>query len=164
MAPRQASSQDRFQAIGDLYILEPETWIGQLFPLREHIDIDVSQGNWVLLMHRHDCPKCQEAIPRYEQLAMLGPNDQVAIVEVPPHDTLHETLSDYCLVGRLSDDRDWFVETPIEIRLADGLVVSASTDLPFLHQQVNNEDIESIVSSYASESSYNPTEASGDSK
>jgi hypothetical protein len=32
--------------------------------------------------------------------------------------------------ARLSDDREWFVQAPVEIRLRDGEVVDASRELP----------------------------------
>jgi hypothetical protein len=36
---------------------------------------------------------------------------------------------------RLSDERDWFVQTPVEIRLSNGVVTSASREL---HQLVSH--------------------------
>ncbi|MCG8450394.1 MAG: hypothetical protein MI725_12565 [Pirellulales bacterium] len=130
LAPRQASSKFALQTVGDLIILDPSSWIGEKFPLLEHIDIDVSQGRWVLLMHRRDCPKCLEAVPKYERLAMVDNECQVALIEVPPHDTQSAAQAKRCLVTRLSDEHEWFVETPIEIQMSDGVVVNASADLP----------------------------------
>lgn len=133
-APRQASSQNEFLTIGNLIILEPETWAGKKFPLLEYVDVDVSQGKWVLLLHRHDCSKCLEAVPKYDKLASLSLRYQVAIIEVPPHDASHETNASHCHVGQLSDAREWFVETPVEIDLENGVVMKASTGLPSLHK------------------------------
>lgn len=134
VAPRKATSQNWLQAVGNLIILEPETWQGQKFPLANYLDINVSQGNWVLLMHHHDCPKCQVAIPRYEKLAMLEPSKLVALIELPPYNTSHVMPSGHCYLGRLSDDHEWFVETPVEIQLVDGFVKRASTELASIHE------------------------------
>ncbi|HMP05126.1 MAG TPA: hypothetical protein PJ982_02155, partial [Lacipirellulaceae bacterium] len=52
---------------GQLVILEPEKWPGQPFSLSEHVEpeIEFSKGDWIILMYHHDCPSCQEAVPRY---------------------------------------------------------------------------------------------------
>ncbi len=112
VAPRQASSPDDFQTVGDLTILEPETWVGQNFPLLGYLNIDVSQGEWVLLLHHHDCPKCQEAVPKYEKLAFRDKHYQVAIIEVPPYDNFREAELNNCFFGRLKNDREWLCRKP----------------------------------------------------
>ena len=117
-----------------LTILEPEDWVGRIFPLQEYIDIDVSQGGWLVLITRHNCVKCQEAIPKYEELAVHSSYSQIAVISVPPHDRSEDALLAHCRAGRLRDNREWFVETPVEIRLLDGVVVSASKDLPTLDE------------------------------
>ena len=132
VAPRQIDSNKGFQSVGELTVLEPENWTGKEFPLLEYIDLDVSQGNWVLLLHRHNCPKCQEVVPRYQSLAKLGILDNVALVEVPPHDSTLEYQESPCLNALLSNRRNWYIQTPIEIQLSNGIVKNASTDLPSL--------------------------------
>lgn len=115
-------------AVGDLIVLEPEDWIGMPLPIAEYLDADLSKGDWVILLHRHDCPECQEAAPRYEELAAT---QKIALIEMPPYGgdpASHGTA----LHARLPDDREWFVQTPVEIRLDDGVVVSATTELPAL--------------------------------
>ena len=64
-------------------VLEPENWVGQRLPIADSLDIDLSAGNWTVLLHRHDCPVCREQVPRYEMRATAG--EQIAIVEVPPY-------------------------------------------------------------------------------
>ncbi len=132
IVPQANSSQEAFQTVGDLVLLQPENWVGQKFPLLSHISTDLSHGNWVLLLHRHDCPKCQEAVPKYERLAELATPYQIALAEVPPYNSSKVTHASACQTGRLSGQREWFVETPVEIQLEDGVVASASTELPFL--------------------------------
>jgi len=129
-ASRTATAGDLFSTAGELVILEPDQWVGQKLPIAAFIDLDLSQGNWIVLLHRHDCPDCQAAVPRYEEFAI---EQQVALVEVPPFGESHAETNGVAQRGRLSDDREWFVQTPVEIQLSDGIVTSASTKLPALH-------------------------------
>jgi hypothetical protein len=119
---RTAMAGETLEEAGGLFILEPEKWVGQKLPIAAHIDINLSSGEWTAVLHRHDCPACQEAVPRYERLAETGSN--VALVEVPPYGdaSLHESI---CRQARLRNDREWFVQTPLEIHLQDGIVTSA---------------------------------------
>jgi hypothetical protein len=124
LADHRTASAGGFSALaGDLVILEPSEWVGKSLPIADSIDLDLSSGKWIVLLHRHDCPACQEALPRYEELASRAP---VAFVEIPPygesfapHDGSHV---------RLKDDREWFVQTPVEIQLQDGIVTAANHD------------------------------------
>ena len=47
--------------------LEPEKWVGKRFPLLRYlkIDADLSQGEWTIMFHRHDCSECRRAVPKY---------------------------------------------------------------------------------------------------
>lgn len=138
------------QTVSGLTILEPEEWNGRPFPLKESIDADLSQGEWLVVLHRHDCHDCQKAMPLYEELAASGAGKRVALVEVPPfgeEDSSPQYLSKLVspvparregeglnlVVGRLTPGREWFVQTPVEIRIKDGVVVAASRELPGIH-------------------------------
>jgi hypothetical protein len=126
-------------SVGGLVILEPERWIGQKLPIAASVDLDLSSGDWIVLLHRHDCPECLEQVPKYEQRAAAG--ERVALVEVPPFDRAGsdtffaaKKVSDPLgsvprspLYGRLTEDHEWFVQTPVEIRLVDGRVSAVKT-------------------------------------
>ena len=130
---RAAIAESLLPNAGNLTILEPETWVGQPLPIAAAIDLDLSRGQWIVLLHRHDCPHCQEAVPLYEDVAMQAEGTHVALVEVPPYgDAAAESP---CKLGRLKNDREWFVQTPVEIQLIDGIVTSASTELPAILNQ-----------------------------
>ncbi|MFO7907698.1 MAG: MauE/DoxX family redox-associated membrane protein [Planctomycetota bacterium] len=124
--------------IGDnsVVILEPERWIGKRFPLLPFIEDapgqvqpgerplqeQLSEGIWVVLLYHHDCPECREAIAGYEQLAASSAADanalRLALIEVPPYDetdSLRRLSNVPCALGRLSDKREWFVETLVEM-------------------------------------------------
>ncbi len=136
--PAQIAAAGSVGREGQLVILEPETWLGKPFPLVQYIDTDaeLARGEWLIVLHRHDCAKCADAVPRYAMLANRYSSrpgrPTIALVEVPPFGAqyLHEELGVFC--GRVRDDREWFVQTPLEIRLQDGVVQRASHDLPAL--------------------------------
>lgn len=119
---------------GGLVILEPETWSGKKLPIAQHISptVDLSQGNWTLLLYHHDCPDCQAALPHYQQLAAQplgeGARRRLLLVEVPPYgDVSQHGRANF---ARLSDKVEWFVQAPVEIQLSEGTVQQASRDLP----------------------------------
>jgi hypothetical protein len=132
---RTALAEGVVSAGGNLTILEPEKWIGKFLPVAADIDVDLSRGNWIVLFHRHDCPDCGEAVPRYEELALRSRDKQVALVEVPPFHGSADAAVGPSRRARLSGDREWFVQTPVEIQLVDGVVTSASNELPALNSQ-----------------------------
>ena len=119
---------------GPFVILETRTWIGKPFPLLPHIDIGqrLAQGNWVVVLYHHDCPRCQEAIPKYEELgrelARRPGTAQLAMVEMAPYGSLDDS-SDAgaiaCVRGRLSHAHNWFANTPVELVLEKGVVMKA---------------------------------------
>ena len=114
-----------------LIVLEPDTWVGKPFPLIQYLspEVPLHEGRWTILIHHHDCPHCQEAVPQYEQLAAMGHDQRIVLVETPPYGEV-ELTQQRALRTRLSDDREWFVQTPVEIQIDAGLVVAASLDLP----------------------------------
>lgn len=118
---------------GNLVVLEPDRWIGESFPLLKHIDIgeQLASGKWLVVLHHHDCSTCREAIPRYEQLARStarqATSPLVALVEMPPYGSSddQQVLSpSSCLLGKLTDQREWFATTPLVVTLEDGQVVA----------------------------------------
>jgi len=121
---RSAQAESLLPSAGNLVILEPEKWVGKSLPIADSIDLDLSQGDWTVLLHRHDCPECQAAVPRYEELAL---HRRVALVEVPPYEELHALATGAAHRGRLASDRDWFVQTPVELRLQDGIVLAVKS-------------------------------------
>ena len=52
------------------------------FPLTSSLAPEVSfgQGRWTILIHHHDCPHCQEAVPQYERLAAHDQERRVALL------------------------------------------------------------------------------------
>lgn len=121
---RRTASADGVTATpGKSFVLEPDKWVGHRLPIAEFIDIDLSRGRWVALLHRQNGHECDKTVPNFEQRAQSG--ERVALIEVPPYHTASHP-SAACAIGRLKDDRQWFVQTPIEVHLQDGIVTAVS--------------------------------------
>jgi hypothetical protein len=131
----------------DVVLLEPEKWVGNHFPLQGDIDIGdrLAAGSWLVVLHHHDCSQCQAVLPLYEQLASDEEHQvkafRVALIEVPPYAANGLSRRGVSEYGRLSEGREWFVTTPAEIVLRDGLVVDARTgndvDLASAHRSAD---------------------------
>lgn len=115
---------------GGLVVLEPETWVGQQFPLLPHIDIgeQLSKGEWLVVLYRHDCPHCIQMLPLYQRQAHEWrenqANKRVALIEMPPYAPSEQTLqiADSPIVrGQLNKRHDWFAQTPVEVELTNGI-------------------------------------------
>ena len=137
-----------------IVVLEPVTWVGRRFPLLEHVDIadQLAQGDWVVLLYHHDCPKCQEVLPGFEQLAdrmaVQGSGIRAAVLEVPPFSLGGGRCDQRNLVlhhGRLSDCREWFVPTPVQLVLVDGSVTTVrSGEDPTLGEEQEPSGVEVV--------------------
>ena len=113
-------------------VLEPKKWMGGQLPLLEYIDISetLAEGKWIVVFYRHDCTTCINEVKRYEDSAksLVGiPNvPHVAFIQMPPYAKPGENFlssKTLCPVGRLSDAKKWFVQTPQIITIDDGRVV-----------------------------------------
>jgi hypothetical protein len=125
-------------AVGSgLVILEPVEWVGRELPILKWLTppVDVAAGEWTIVMVHHDCPTCLAAIPKYQALARgggLGDSGRLLFVEVPPYGDLPVDAGGQIARARLSAEKEWFVQTPVEIQLLNGRVKAASTDLPLV--------------------------------
>src|SRR5207247_2154564 len=70
-----------------IVLLEPDKWVGKSAPLLKYIDIgnELAVGSWLVVLYHYDCPKCQEAFPRYESMARNFDGMRVALIAVPPY-------------------------------------------------------------------------------
>lgn len=122
--------------VGDeITVLRPETWTGKVFPLIDHIEFDLQQAEllrdrWVLILHHHDCSRCEEVLPKIEEWVLSDADARVAIIELPPYGSRSDSraenevrLAGRFAVGRLRADRLWFARTPLMVAIQDGLVV-----------------------------------------
>jgi hypothetical protein len=99
---------------------------GQL-PLRERL----ADGEWLVVLYRAGCPRCREILDRYRQNVeegRQGPKNGVslAVVAMPP--VVSEMTADWCEMGKLRDDYQWFLKTPRTIHLRNGVVEPGKDD------------------------------------
>lgn len=123
-ASQPSEVADGLDSAGNIVVLEPEKWIGQRLPIADAVDADLCEGEWVVLLYRYDCLTCREQLPRYEERATAG--ERVSLVEVPPYGN-SEQHGVNCRYAKLKDTREWFVQTPVEIRLTNGVVRTVNT-------------------------------------
>ena len=132
--PAALSPEGRIVGDSQVVVLEPQTWLGQPWPLLGHIDVGnrLGRGRWTVVLYRDGCPHCQEGLPHYRRRAMEEDrrgSPPTAFIELPPYAPAADAPPDAaaaCLSGRVSDARDWFIETPTILVLSDGLVLAAS--------------------------------------
>jgi len=112
-------------------VLEPETWVGRELPILEYIDIGESlkKGTWLVLLYHHDCPDCDRAIGRYQQIAhdLVGNEDflQITLIEVPPYGPAPVSRNSPHTLGRLADVKEWFLTTPAVVLVENSKVSKA---------------------------------------
>ncbi|HVC98429.1 MAG TPA: hypothetical protein VND64_32480 [Pirellulales bacterium] len=84
---------------------------------------------WLAVLYHHDCPKCLEALAAYE--ADVSPrtfsDGPIILIEVPPFAPVSPeaaAVRSRFAHGRLSEQMTWLVQTPLEVQLSQGVVVS----------------------------------------
>ncbi len=109
--------------------LRPEHWQGQPLPIADYIetDVDFLHGRWQLVFVRHGCPRCDEALPRYERFAQSQQDSQtglqVLIVEIEARPNGHRlSKGTACKQARMSAGRKWNITTPTQVDLINGNV------------------------------------------
>lgn len=122
----QASIIDHFPSSG-IVLIDWRQWINHRFPLLKYIDegTQLAQGEWIILIHQHGCGTCAAAIPVYRHLANFRPSWRLALVEMPPYGTspASERTSHAVVSLRLDSSRKWFANTPVVLRVVDGVVL-----------------------------------------
>ncbi len=116
---------------GGFVVLRPKSWLGKPFPLLRHIDAgdEIGQGEWIVVLHRDDCPACADAVPEFvrlaDRLAMSPGAPRTAIVGLPPYGESEDAFSlrcASCRTARVDDAYEWFVQTPVTLLLSNGVV------------------------------------------
>lgn len=118
---------------GNTVVLNPNQWIGKPLPIAKYTSIGNSllKGHWTVLFVHNDCSRCQEVIPYYASLSSIHMNEfsssRVAFIEVsreflelPEHAQFH---SPSVISGKLEKSKKWFITTPMELTVKDGVCV-----------------------------------------
>ena len=116
------------------YLPQYEEWIGASFRqldiaawtsnLPENIDV----GQHYLLFYRKDCEHCHELMELYFSGELPVPTTAVAVPERGgfPTDNLQEFACPECQLAELPAGVDWFLQTPVLVRLSGGVVECAA--------------------------------------
>jgi hypothetical protein len=140
--PARLSEDGQIIGDGRIVLLEPEQWVDKRWPLARYVDAgkaELSTGKWITVMYRHNCPHCKEELPQFTKNSRrFGrqrgiADDRVVMIELPPYAPEGKSLvpDDWtCQRARLSEDRDWFVETPVAVSLEDGAVTGVLANAP----------------------------------
>jgi len=135
--PARLAADGRIEGDDQFVVLDPETWTGKKLGLLRHIDTgeQLAKGRWTVVLYRHDCPHCRKKIAQFERAcrkaAEVPGAARTAMIELAPYAPPGKSLlaSDTpCLRGKVSDKRKWFVETPVALSVADGVVTALIKD------------------------------------
>jgi hypothetical protein len=148
-SPAILSDAGEVRGNGKVVVLEPENWRGQAFPLLPYIADDkgmlqlqagkrplrerLVEGNWIVVLYHHDCPKCRRVVRNLSHGASTARIDaRVVLIEMPPYGDQGEGLTPSSpgmerIIGRLNDGNEWFATTPVVIRLKGGIVAECSS-------------------------------------
>jgi hypothetical protein len=123
-----AVSREKFQRDRPSVVLLPEKWLGQRFPLLDDIDVKkrLETGEWCVVLHRNGCKRCEKAIAELRKVQARERTEAgVALIEIPSdggQDPEQSADLPSWFAGRLGSNKQWVVETPILLRLRDGIV------------------------------------------
>ncbi len=119
-----------------LAILDTDNWVGKPLPIASYLNATspsskiavtgYQTGNVVIMIYSNECDHCRRAVPRY--VAWLKDNSKTTpfwFVEMPPYAKADEALVSPALginCLRLSDQHEWFAQTPVLVKLENGIV------------------------------------------
>ena len=89
---------------------------------------DLEQGQQYILFYRKDCEHCHELMEIFFADEAPLPTTAVAVPERDgvPTVGVQPFACDSCRLAELPAGTDWFLQTPVLVRLADGVVVCAA--------------------------------------
>jgi hypothetical protein len=116
-------SPQAIQAASTVIIRQSELQRDRPFPLLPYIiNVDLSRGNWKVILAKPGCSRCEQRLRRGE----CQPESQESVAVILAKEKTGWTLPESCkaVVGWLSSDKNWDFEAPLIIRLVDGRVSS----------------------------------------
>ena len=111
-----------------------QDWIGR--PFREldvaswasNLPDDLENGQQYVIFYRKDCEHCHELMALHFSGSLEHPTTAVAVPERHgfPTENLQPFDCPECRLAELPAGVDWFLQTPVLVRLADGVVECAA--------------------------------------
>ena len=116
------------------YMPQYQDWIGRPFheldlaSWASNLPDDLVFGTQYVIFYRKDCEHCHELMALYFSGSLEHPTTAVAVPERHGFPTENLQLFDCpeCRLAELPAGIDWFLQTPVLVRLADGLVECAA--------------------------------------
>ncbi len=116
------------------YLPDYEEWIGRHFRDLEiaswitSLPVDLEAGQQYVIFFRKDCEHCHELMEVYFNGSLDWPATAIAVPEREgwPTENLQPFPCVGCRVAELPAGIDWFLQTPVLVRLADGVVECAA--------------------------------------
>ena len=116
------------------YLPNYEEWIGRPFRDLEiaswitGLPVDLEVGQQYVIFFRKDCEHCHELMEIYFNGSLDWPATAIAVPERDgwPTVNLQAFPCVECRMGELPAGIDWFLQTPVLVRLADGVVECAA--------------------------------------
>jgi len=116
------------------YLPDYQTWLGRPF---SELDVagwarglpdDLASGSQYVIFYRKDCEHCHELMELYFSASLPRPTTAIAVPERAgfPTENLQPFPCGECRVAELPAGVDWFLQTPVLVRLFDGIVECVS--------------------------------------
>ena len=117
------ASNDRNSS--DFRSVDCESLMQRQFSLATEIvgGVEFLTGRWRILIVRTSCPACANLLKSVVDETNLNEGEKLAVVEVPPLGQ-QELMVQADRFTYLNPRKSWMVQTPMEIHVADGMVVS----------------------------------------
>jgi hypothetical protein len=116
------------------YLPDYSSWLGQRFldldvaGWIEGLPDDLEAGQQYVLFYRVDCEHCHELMELYFADELVLPTTAVAVPEKKGFPTvgIQPFVCSSCRLAELPAGVDWFMQTPVLVRLTDGVVECAA--------------------------------------
>jgi hypothetical protein len=116
------------------YMPQYQDWIGRPFheldvaSWASNLPDDLVFGTQYVIFYRKDCEHCHELMALYFSGSLEYPTAAIAVPERHgfPTENLQSFDCPECRLAELPAGIDWFLQTPVLVRLADGLVECAA--------------------------------------
>jgi hypothetical protein len=116
------------------YLPDYQTWQGRPFT---ELDVaqwvlglpgDIASGSQYVIFYRKDCEHCHELMELYFSASLARPTTAIAVPERAgfPTENVQPFPCVECRVAELPAGVDWFLQTPVLVRLNDGIVECVS--------------------------------------
>jgi len=105
---------------------EVEPWDWLQYIVEDDVREQISEGLTVVMMHRYDCPVCEEMAPRYSDYCREMAEQEmdafkIAFLAIPPYgDEDHVPDNTLCVNGKLTDEEDYMLMSPYVVALLNG--------------------------------------------